>query len=80
MISKDKIKEINSRRKPSKGLSERDITESSTRALKSIHKNDAIAMFDVLSIYSNYQLTSSIEVESCIFNSTYSRKVPFFRE
>lgn len=78
MISKDKIKEINSRRKPTKGFTERDIIESSTRAKNSIHKNDAIAMFNVLSIYSNYQLTSSIEVESFNYNSTCSSKAPFF--
>ncbi len=78
METKAKIKEINSRRKPTKGFSESEITESSIKTAKTITKNDAIAMFDVNKIYYNYQITSSFEAQTFSFDSSYSTEDPNF--
>lgn len=54
MIDKDKIKEINSRRKPTKGFTEEEIITTSKKAYETIMRNKKIASIKNASeIYKN---------------------------
>ncbi|UII26323.1 hypothetical protein LVD15_24000 [Fulvivirga maritima] len=74
MIDKDKIAEINAKRKSTKGFSEACIQQVGEKAVAAIAKNRSISHFNVKAIYQGFYLTSSVSDTDLIYNTSADTK------
>ncbi|MGM0579889.1 MAG: hypothetical protein ACQETL_04375 [Bacteroidota bacterium] len=75
MIDKDKIKEINSRRKPTQGFCEEEFASASKSARVKIMRNQILANTNISSIYFRHQYVSS-SFDGITYQKKYSSTTP----